>query len=142
GSAGSERGVIPQSGGDRLFHRRPAAGARRTGQGAAALPRRAREGAAESSREAADRGARKEMRRKAALWVAIWGGSTALALFLAVSTSLTYKSTGRPANWAFSLARAPSEWGVWGLPPAPACGCGRRVPHRSGRSMGIWVCCT
>jgi two-component system LytT family sensor kinase len=48
-------------------------------------------------------------------WLAIWIGWTALALFFAVSTSLTYRSTGRPANWALTIKRALSEWWLWAL---------------------------
>ena len=48
--------------------------------------------------------------KRARLWLAVWGGWTALALFFAVSSSLTYKSTGRPANWALSFERSLSEW--------------------------------
>jgi two-component system, LytTR family, sensor kinase len=48
-------------------------------------------------------------------WLAMWGGWTALALYFAVSASLTYLSTGRPANWFLSIARALSEWWLWAL---------------------------
>ena len=48
-------------------------------------------------------------------WLAVWGGWTALALFFAVSASLTYRSTGRPANWALSIERSLSEWWLWAL---------------------------
>ena len=46
-------------------------------------------------------------------WLAVWAGWTALALFFAVSTSLTYRSTGRPANWALTIKRSLSEWWLW-----------------------------
>lgn len=48
-------------------------------------------------------------------WLAMWAGWTALALFLAVSTSLTYRSTGRPANWALTTSRGLAEWWLWAL---------------------------
>ena len=48
-------------------------------------------------------------------WLAVWGGWTALALFFAVSTSLTYRSTGRAANWTLNVERALSEWWLWAL---------------------------
>jgi hypothetical protein len=48
-------------------------------------------------------------------WLAVWTGWTALALFFAVSTSLTYRSTGRPANWRLTITRALSEWWGWAL---------------------------
>ena len=53
--------------------------------------------------------------RRVRTWLAVWGGWTALALFLAVSSSLTYRSTGRPANWFLSIARSLSEWWLWAL---------------------------
>ena len=52
---------------------------------------------------------------RARAWAAIWIGWTALALFFAVSTSLTYRSTGRPANWALTIQRSLSEWWLWAL---------------------------
>jgi signal transduction histidine kinase len=55
------------------------------------------------------------MRRAVRLALAVWGGWTALALFFAVSASLTYRSTGRPANWTLSIERSLSEWWPWAL---------------------------
>jgi hypothetical protein len=49
------------------------------------------------------------------VWLAVWLGWTALALFFATSTSLTYRSTGRPANWSLTIQRALSEWWLWAL---------------------------
>jgi two-component system, LytTR family, sensor kinase len=46
-------------------------------------------------------------------WIAITAGWTALALFFAVSASLTYRSTGRPANWTLSIERSLVEWWLW-----------------------------
>jgi two-component system LytT family sensor kinase len=48
-------------------------------------------------------------------WLAVWCGWTALALFFAVSTSLTYRTSGRPALWTFTLQRSLSEWWLWAL---------------------------
>jgi two-component system, LytTR family, sensor kinase len=53
------------------------------------------------------------MRETLLRWLAIWAGWTALAIFFAVSASLTYRSTGRPANWLLSFERTLSEWWVW-----------------------------
>ena len=47
--------------------------------------------------------------------LAVWAGWTALALFFAVSASLTYRSTGRPANWLLSIERSLTEWWLWAL---------------------------
>ena len=70
--------------------------------------------------------------KTARLWLAVWGGWTALALFFAVSTSLTYRSTGRPANWALSLERSLSEWWLWALLTPLVAWLARRFPlqHR------------
>ena len=55
------------------------------------------------------------MRRSFRGWAWVWAGWTALAVFFAVSSSLTYLSTGRPANWSLTIARALSEWWLWAL---------------------------
>jgi signal transduction histidine kinase len=55
------------------------------------------------------------MRHRVWNWAAVWGGWTALALFFAVSASPTYRSTGRPANWALSMRRSLLEWWLWAL---------------------------
>ena len=55
------------------------------------------------------------MRRRVRNLLAIWCGWTALALFFAVSASLTYLSTGRAANWALSMRRSLVEWWLWAL---------------------------
>jgi hypothetical protein len=54
------------------------------------------------------------MRRRVRNLLAIWGGWTALALFFAVSASLTYLSTGRSANWR-SRCAVSLEWWLWAL---------------------------
>lgn len=68
------------------------------------------------------------MRRTIATWVAVWAGWTSLALFFAVSTSLTYRSTGRPANWSFTITRALSEWWIWALLTPVVVWLARRFP--------------
>lgn len=55
------------------------------------------------------------MWRTVRVWGAMWAGWTALALLFASSTSLTYVSTGRPANWSLTGARALAEWWLWAL---------------------------
>ena len=55
------------------------------------------------------------MTRSLRLWIAITTGWTALALFFAISTSLTYVSTGRAANWRLSIERSLLEWWIWAL---------------------------
>jgi signal transduction histidine kinase len=53
--------------------------------------------------------------RRTRAWLAIFGGWTALAVFYAVSTSLTYRSSGRPGNWSLTFRRSLSEWWLWAL---------------------------
>ena len=55
------------------------------------------------------------MNRRLRTWGAVWLAWTALALFFAVSASLTYRSTGRPANWTLSIERSLIEWWLWAL---------------------------
>lgn len=55
------------------------------------------------------------MRRLLRIWIGVWVGWTALALFLAFSTWLTYVSTGRPANWSVTFGRALADWWLWAL---------------------------
>jgi len=77
-------------------------------------------------------------------WLAIWIGWTALALFFAVSTSLTYRSTGRPANWTLTIERALSEWWLWALLTPLVAWLARRFPlhgdHRVRHAL-VHVAC-
>jgi signal transduction histidine kinase len=79
---------------------------------------------------------------RARAWLAVFGGWTALALFLAVSTSLTYRSTGRPANWTLTITRSLSEWWLWALLTPLAVFLSRRFPlgrGRFGRHLSLHV---
>jgi two-component system LytT family sensor kinase len=68
------------------------------------------------------------MWRRVRSWVAVWIGWTALALFFAISASLTYRSTGRPANWALSIRRSLLEWWLWALLTPVVVWLARRYP--------------
>src|SRR4051812_10216359 len=68
-------------------------------------------------------------------WTAIFSGWTALALFFAVSTSLTYRSTGRPANWQLTIERALSEWWLWALLTPLVVALARRFPVQGTRRV-------
>src|SRR4030095_3041997 len=71
-------------------------------------------------------------------WFLVWCGWTALALFFAVSTSLTYLSTGRPANWWPSISRALLEWWLWALLTPVVVQLARRYPaERRWRHVAI-----
>ena len=66
--------------------------------------------------------------RGARAWLAVFGGWTALAVFYAVSTSLTYRSTGRPGNWSLTFQRSLSEWWLWALLTPVVAWLARRYP--------------
>jgi two-component system, LytTR family, sensor kinase len=72
---------------------------------------------------------------RARAWLAIWTGWTALALFFAASTSLSYRSTGRPANWSLTIARALSEWWLWALLTPLVAALARRFPLHGPRRL-------
>lgn len=82
--------------------------------------------------------------RRARVWLAVWLGWTALALFFATSTSLTYRSTGRPANWSLTIQRALSEWWLWALLTPLVVWLARRFPlhgrHRVRHGAVHLVC--
>src|SRR5437763_1426630 len=67
-------------------------------------------------------------------WLAVWTGWTALALFFAVSNSLTYRSTGRPANWALTMKRSLSEWWTWAILTPAIVWMARRFPLHGRRA--------
>jgi two-component system LytT family sensor kinase len=80
------------------------------------------------------------MRRALRVWGLVWAGWTALAVLFASSTSLTYVSTGRPANWSLTGARSLAEWWLWALLTPLIVSLARRFPvhgTRWKRSLGI-----
>ena len=80
--------------------------------------------------------------RRTRAWLAIFGGWTALAVFYAVSTSLTYRSTGRPGNWSLTFRRSLSEWWLWALLTPAIAWMARRCPlhgPRRWRNLAIHV---
>ena len=75
------------------------------------------------------------MTRRLRAWLAVWFGWTTLALFFAVSTSLTYRSTGRAANWSLNIERALSEWWLWALLTPVVVMLARRFPLDEDRRV-------
>lgn len=74
------------------------------------------------------------MTTRVRMGLAIWAGWTALAVFLAVSTSLTYISTGRTGSWSLTFGRSLSEWWLWALLTPLVVRLARRWPvHGVGR---------
>jgi two-component sensor histidine kinase len=68
------------------------------------------------------------MRWRFRWWAAVWGWWTGLALFFAVSSSLTYLSTGRAANWSLSIRRSLVEWWLWAILTPAVVRLARRYP--------------
>jgi hypothetical protein len=73
------------------------------------------------------------MRQRLRVWTAVWAGWTSLALFFAISTSLTYRSTGRPGSWSVTIGRALAEWWLWALITPAVVWLARRYPVRGPR---------
>ena len=55
------------------------------------------------------------MRGRLATGLLIWSAWTALAIFFALTASLTYVSQGRPPIWGLSLAYSLGQWWIWAL---------------------------
>lgn len=75
-------------------------------------------------------------------WLAVWAGWTALALFLAVSSSLTYQALGDPPNWGLSATRTLSDWWIWALLTPVVVWLARRFPvdgARRWRHLGAHI---
>ena len=68
-------------------------------------------------------------------WLVIWAAWTALAVFLAVSASLTYYSVGQPANWSLSLRRSLAEWWLWALLTPALAWLAARFPLHGARRL-------
>jgi hypothetical protein len=80
--------------------------------------------------------------RRVRAWLAVLLGWTALALFFAAGNSLTYKSTGRPANWALSIERSLAEYWLWAIATPLIAAIARRFPLRRphlARSLVVHV---
>jgi hypothetical protein len=71
--------------------------------------------------------------RSARAYAAVWIGWTMLAVFYAVTTSLTYMSTGRPANWSITFRRSLSEYWLWALLTPAVVWLARRFPLSGAR---------
>jgi two-component system LytT family sensor kinase len=69
-------------------------------------------------------------------WLLVWAGWTTLALFLAVSASVTYYSFGQPANWSLSLRRSLAEWWLWALLTPVVAWLAARWPLHGARRLG------
>ena len=69
---------------------------------------------------------------------AVVAGWTALALFLAITSSLTYSSTGRSPNWGMTIGRSLLEWWLWAALTPVAVRLARRFPvERPGAARNL-----
>jgi signal transduction histidine kinase len=80
------------------------------------------------------------MRRGLREWLGVSAGFTGLALLFAASTSLTYRSTGRPANWTLTLQRSLAEWWLWALLTPVVVYLARRFPLHGPRWRRNLLC--
>jgi signal transduction histidine kinase len=60
-----------------------------------------------------ERQARRAPRGRWVPWVLVWAGWTALAIFFAVASSLTFIASYQPPRWGQTLTLAFAEWYVW-----------------------------
>ena len=72
------------------------------------------------------------MRRRWIVWLLVLSGWTALAIFFAVSSSLTYVSTYQPPRWRLTLVMALTEWYAWAALRPLVAWLARRFPVRRG----------
>ena len=80
-----------------------------------------------------------QMRNRAGAFLAILGGYTVLALFLAAANYLTYLSTSGTAYWAPTLKRSLGEWYGWAALTPVILYLARRWPIDGSRAMTAMV---
>ena len=82
------------------------------------------------------------MQRRLVAWLLVLAGWTALAVFFAASSSLTYVSTGRPPRFGFTLLMSLTEWYAWAALTPVVAWLATRFPLRRGplaRSLAVHV---
>ena len=72
------------------------------------------------------------MRRRWVVWLLVFSGWTALAVFFAVSSSLTFVSTYQPPQWRLTLLMSLTEWYAWAALTPLVAWLARRFPLRAG----------
>ena len=70
--------------------------------------------------------------RRSVFWLAVVAGWTLLAVFFAVSSSLTYALTYQPPRWGRTFALALTEWYAWAILTPVVAWFGRRLQLRGG----------
>jgi two-component system, LytTR family, sensor kinase len=82
------------------------------------------------------------MQRRWVAWLLVFAGWTALAVFFAASSSLTYVSPGRPPRFGFTLLMSLTEWYAWAALTPIVAWLATRFPLRRGsigRSLAVHV---
>jgi two-component system, LytTR family, sensor kinase len=72
------------------------------------------------------------VRRRWIVWLLVLAGWTVLAIFFAVSSSLTYVVTYQPPRWRLTLVMALTEWYAWAVLTPLVAWLARRYPIRRG----------
>ncbi|HEX5215797.1 MAG TPA: sensor histidine kinase [Vicinamibacterales bacterium] len=65
----------------------------------------------------------------------VWAAWSAIAIFFAISTALTYVSQGRPPLWLFNFGTAIAQWSIWALLTPVVFWIGRRWPLARGHLL-------
>src|SRR5262245_17545256 len=73
------------------------------------------------------------MRRGWIVWLLVFAAWTALAVFFAVSSSLTYVSSYQPPRWGLTLVMALTEWYAWAVLTPVVVWLAGRFPLQPGR---------
>jgi two-component system, LytTR family, sensor kinase len=74
------------------------------------------------------------------VWLLVFSGWTALAIFFAASSSLTFVFTSQPPQWRLTLLMALTEWYAWAALTPLVAWLARRFPLRAGsfvRSIAV-----
>ena len=72
------------------------------------------------------------MRRRWVIWLLVFSGWTVLAVFFAVSSSLTFVAAYQPPQWRLTLLMSLTEWFAWAALTPLVAWLARRFPLRAG----------
>jgi len=72
------------------------------------------------------------VRRRWVIWLLVFSGWTALAVFFAVSSSLTFVAAYQPPQWRLTLLMSLTEWFAWAALTPLVAWLARRFPLRAG----------
>jgi two-component sensor histidine kinase len=75
------------------------------------------------------------VRRRWIIWLLVLSGWTALAVFFAVSSSLTFVAAYQPPQWRLTLLMSLTEWYTWAALTPLVSWLARRFPLRAGSAV-------